>query len=192
MRQWAERHDIRGTGLDVNRAFLDHARRKAVERGLMGRLSFVEGPASAFEAVPASYDVVLCLGTSFALGGFVAALDWMAGVVRPGGSMVIGDMTLKHRPAVNTHEVLPPDALDSIAVIERHGAEVSATISASDADFERYVSHHRQATLAWGREHPGHAFHAEVLERSRRDWTYYLRTIRPMLGWTIFVGRRLG
>lgn len=190
MRQWAERFDIRGTGLDVNPAFLDHARRKAAEQGVGNRLTFIQGPAREFEASRAAYDVALCLGTSFALGGFVEALDWMATVVRPGGSIVIGDMTLKHRPAVPTHEVLPPDALETIAIIERHGAEVCATISASDADFERYVSHHRQATLAWGRDHPQHPDHEAVLARSRNDWMHYLRTIRPMLGWTIFVGRR--
>lgn len=190
MRTWAEKFDIRGTGIDINSHFV-RAAQAATARAVPGsRLSFVVGDATTFKTEPAGWDVVLCLGTSFALGGFVEALEWMGKAVRPGGSMVIGEMTLKHRPTFPIEAQLPHDALEAIAVIERHGFEVSATISASDADFERYVSHHRQATLAWGREHADHSDHAEVLTKSRADWTHYLKTIRPYFGWTIFVGRR--
>jgi cyclopropane fatty-acyl-phospholipid synthase-like methyltransferase len=190
LRQWAERHDIRGTGIDLNPNFIRFAEAATARKGLSTRLSFISGKALDFTPEPASYDIALCLGASFALGGFVEALEWMAKAVRPGGSMVIGELTLKHQPSFPLGVILPHDAADSIAIIERHGAEVSATISASDADFERYVSHHRQATLAWGRQHPDHPDHAEVLKQSRTDWTHYLKIVRPYFGWTIFVGRR--
>jgi cyclopropane fatty-acyl-phospholipid synthase-like methyltransferase len=192
MRQWAERHDIRGTGLELNPHFVKFARDRSAAKGLNAKLNFIEGKALDLNPEPASYDIALCLGTSFTLGGFVQALDWMSAVVRPGGTMVIGDLVLKHRPVVPVDEQLPGDALEAIAVIERHGAEVSATISASDADFERFVSHHRHSTLAWGREHPNHPDHADVLARSRKEWTHYLKIVRPYLGWTVFAGRRRG
>jgi cyclopropane fatty-acyl-phospholipid synthase-like methyltransferase len=189
MRNWAERFEIEGTGLETNRRFIEFATRRAPRRGV---IRYVPGPAANFRPEPASYDIVMCLGATFALGGFVEALDWMVAATRPGGYVVIGEMTLKHRPFAPGKEVLPHDALDTIGIIERHGAEVSATISASDADFERYVSHHRHATLRWAREHPNHPAQAEILAKSRADWNYYLRWIRPHLGWTIFVGRREG
>jgi len=193
MRQWAERFAIRGTGLDINPKFLEVARQKAAERGVAKKLAFIDGPAADFRPEPASYDVILCLGASFALGGFVQAVDWMATAAKPGGIMVIGDLTLKHRPPVPRRELLlPHDALDTIGVIERHGAVVSALISASDADFERYVSHHRHAVIRWARENPKHRDHDAALEQSRADWTHYLKTIRPHLGWTIFLARRNG
>jgi SAM-dependent methyltransferase len=187
MRQWADRFTIDGTGLETNRKFLETARRKPPAKG---KLQFVEGPADKFKPQPASYDVVLCLGASFALGGFVQAVEWMVAATKPGGAVVIGDLTLKHRPAVYTHQHLPLDPVEALAVVERHGAEVSALISCSEADFERYVSHHRHATLRWAREHPDHRDHEDVLEKSRADWTDYLRRIRPLMGWTIFVGRK--
>jgi SAM-dependent methyltransferase len=189
MRQWAERFSIDGVGLDVSRAFLDLAVRK---RPAKGRLNFVLGPAAEYEPAAASFDVVICLGASFALGGFVESVDWMTAAAKPGAAIVIGDLTLKHRPVVNTHQHFPLDATEVIQVIERHGAEVSALISASDADFERYVSHHRHATLRWARENPDHPDHQAVLDKSRADWTYYLRTVRPLLGWTIFVAHKTG
>jgi cyclopropane fatty-acyl-phospholipid synthase-like methyltransferase len=190
MRQWAERYAIDGVGIDVNPEFLAVARARPPARG---RLSFVQAPADTYEAEPGSFDIVMCLGASFALGGFVATIDWLTAATRPGGTVVIGDLTLKHEPPFRSvSEILPTNAIDTMAVVERHGAEVSAVISASDADFERYVSHHRHSTLRWGREHADHPDHAAVLERSRADWTHYLRIVRPYLGWTIFVARRDG
>jgi cyclopropane fatty-acyl-phospholipid synthase-like methyltransferase len=193
MRQWAERFAIQGTGIELNRRFIDVARQKSADRGFSERLSFIHGPASDFSAEPASYDITMCLGASFALGGFVQAVDWMVAATKPDGIMVIGDLTLKHRAPISRPDLhLPNDAVDTIGVIERHGAEVSALISASDADFERYVSHHRHAVLRWARENPDHPERASALAQSRTDWMFYLKTIRPFLGWTIFVARRNG
>jgi len=185
MRQWAERYSIQGTGLDTNRVFLDFARSK---RPAKGKIDYVEGLAESFSPEAGSYDIVLCLGASFALGGFVSAVEWMANAAKPGGAVVIGDITLKHRPAVYTHQHLPLDPIDAASVVQRHGAEVSALISASDADFERYASHHRHTTLRWVRDNPDHPDRDAVLDKSNDDWGHYLRVIRPTLGWTIFAG----
>jgi SAM-dependent methyltransferase len=188
MRQWADRYDIDGTGLETNPAFLSFARNRPTRRG---SIRYIDGPAEAFAPDAGSYDVAMCLGATFALGGFVQAAEWMVRAVKVGGAVVIGDLTLKHRPAVNTHQHFPLDAIELAAVMQRHGVEVSALISASDADFERYASHHRHATIRWAIENRSHADHDEVLNKSTDDWTYYLRTIRPYLGWTIIVGHKL-
>ncbi|MEQ1901769.1 MAG: class I SAM-dependent methyltransferase [Devosia sp.] len=189
MRQWADRFVIEGLGIETNRKFLDFAVRKHPARG---RLEFFHGKAESFTPPKAQYDVVMCLGASFTLGGFVQAVDWMTIAAKPGAAVVIGELTLKHRPAINTHQHFPLDAVEMASVMQRHGAEVSALISASDADFERYVSHHRHSSLRWARENIGHPDHDAVLEKSRDDWNYYLKTIRPHLGWTIFVARNQG
>ena len=191
MRQWAARFDIEATGLEVNRRFIDVARRSALEKGISHRLALLHGPALEFKPEPQGYDIVLCLGATFALGGFVEALEWMAAATRPGGTIVVGDITLKHRPPTHS-KPLPHDTVEAMAIIERHGAEVSATISASEADFERYASHHRHNVLVWGRENPGHPESEAFLRRSRADWMTYQQQIRPMLGWTVFVARRAG
>ena len=189
MRGWAERFEIEGTGLETNQHFLKFARGKPATRG---RVSYLPGQARDFAAAPGHYDVVMCLGAASALGGLVEAIDWMVAATKPGGSIVVGDVTLKHKPHVPTGQVLPRDTIETIGVIERHGAEVSAIISASDADYERYVSHHRHSTLTWGRQNPSHPDHADVLAKSAADWSYYLKTVRPLLGWTVFVGRKAG
>lgn len=191
MRQWAEKYDIEGVGLELNRRFVDEGRRLAAAKGIGGKLSWVHGKAADYKPEPRGFDIVMCLGATFALGGFVEALEWMANATKPGGTMVVGDITLRHRPIVKD-KPLPHEAIEAIGVIERHGGEVSATISASEADFERYASHHRHSTLVWARENPQHPETPEVLKKSRDDWMYFQRVIRPQLGWTIFVARRAG
>lgn len=185
LRQWAERYAIDGIGVDLNPSFLDVARRK---RPAAGSLEFIEGTVKNFRAPENSFDIVMCLGASFALDGFVSAVEWMTALTKPGGAIVIGDLTLKHRPHLHRSEWLPNDAIETMSVVERHGAEVSAMISASDADFERYACHHRHATLRWCRAHRDHPWHDAVRDKSNADWSYYLRTVRPLLGWTVYVG----
>ena len=111
---------------------------------------------------------------------------------KPQPLFVVGEMILKHRPLAPQDHILPHDAVDTIAIIERHGAEVSAVISASDADYERYASHHRHSTLVWAREHAADPACADILAKSQRDWQEYLRWIRPYYGWAIFVARKTG
>jgi ubiquinone/menaquinone biosynthesis C-methylase UbiE len=188
MRQWADRHDIEGVGLETNPAFLAVARSHQPRRGT---ITYVEGPAESFAPPAAHHDVALCLGATFALGGFVPAVEWMVRTVKPGGAVVVGDLSLRHRPVVATHQHLPLDAVELAAVMQRHGVEVSAMISASDADFERYASHHRHATIRWAIENRGHPDHDEVLDKGADDWNHYLRQVRPHLGWTILVGHKL-
>jgi cyclopropane fatty-acyl-phospholipid synthase-like methyltransferase len=191
MRRWAEMFEIEGIGVELNRRFIDDARRLALSKRIAQKLTFVHGPARDYKPEPQSFDIVMCIGATFALGGFVEALDWMAAAAKPGASIVVGDITLKHRPVVKDRP-LPHDTVEAMGIIERHGGEVSATISASEADFERYASHHRHNTLVWGRENPTHPDQAEFLKKSRTDWLYFQQTIRPQLGWTIFVARRAG
>lgn len=191
MRQWAERFDIEGVGLEVNPRFIDTARRLAASKRVGHKLTLVHTQALDYKPEPQGFDVVMCLGATFALGGFVEALEWMARAAKPGAAMVIGDIVLKHPPLVRTGP-LPHDTVQTIAIIERHGGEVSATISASEADFERYASHHRHSTLVWARANPDHPETGEMLAKSREDWMHFQETIRSQFGWTIFVARRSG
>jgi SAM-dependent methyltransferase len=89
MRQWAERFDIEGVGLELNPAFVAFARSHTPKRG---RIDIIEGAAEKFVPEPASFDIALCLGATFALGGFVQSVEWMVRAVKPGGAVVVGDL----------------------------------------------------------------------------------------------------
>ncbi|GIJ65246.1 SAM-dependent methyltransferase [Virgisporangium ochraceum] len=77
----------RGTGLDVHGPDIERARRAARDRGLDGRVEFVEGSA-ADHRTPA--DAVISLGAYQAFGTTVEALEALAGRVKPGGRLLFG------------------------------------------------------------------------------------------------------
>jgi cyclopropane fatty-acyl-phospholipid synthase-like methyltransferase len=78
LRRLASRFDIRATGLEINRTFAAEARAQSAAQGLSGRIEIVQGDAMDYRAEPASFDLVMCIGASLALGGFESALDWMS------------------------------------------------------------------------------------------------------------------
>lgn len=77
-----------GTGVDSERVALDRGVRLAAQRGLHGRVEFVEADAATFIDVA---DVVVCVGSSHAWGGPEVALAWLRECVTPGGRVLHGD-----------------------------------------------------------------------------------------------------
>ena len=189
LRSWARKHSISGVGVEINPLFLDVARQDTA--GFKGRLEFIEGAAAGYLPPPASFDIGLCLGASFAIGDFAQTVDRLAAATRIGGTVAVGELIEREAAphARFTHH--PPHVMEAIAIMERHSFAVTALISASDGDFERYASHHHHAVHAWSVANPGHPERAEMLAASKADWQFYLNTIRRYLGWTIFVARRV-
>jgi len=194
LRRWAVLHGVRGTGLEVNPAFVAQARERARQDGVHELVAMVEGPADAFEPDPAGYDVVACLGAPFALGGFDAAVRWMRSALRPGGRLVIGDRYLA-RP----FERVPADAEPEIAelpdlsgVHERltgQGLSVTAMVGSSPSDWDRYVGAWWTAAHDWAEANPGHPERAELLAGIAADRDRYLRWERDHVGWAAWVAR---
>lgn len=81
---------VEAVGLDSDGALLARGRAAAAERGVAVRL--VEGPADDLVASLEPADVVLCIGSSHALGADLpAALAALWELVRPGGRVVLGE-----------------------------------------------------------------------------------------------------
>jgi cyclopropane fatty-acyl-phospholipid synthase-like methyltransferase len=77
-----------GTGVDTDKEALDRGVRAATQRGLHGRVEFIEAPAEAFVDVA---DIVVSIASSHAFGGTADALHWLRQSVTPGGLVLFGD-----------------------------------------------------------------------------------------------------
>jgi SAM-dependent methyltransferase len=195
LRRLAQQFDIRATGLEINPAFAAEARRLAAAQNLGDRIHIVEGPALEFRPEPASFDVVMCIGASFALGGFEPALDWMARAAKRGGAIALGEVFARELP-------YPPEvprggraALDyperslwtTIETIRAHGMPLRGLVEASSDDWDRYHSLHWQAAMDWALENPGQPDAARLNDPAmmRRN----VELDRRHSGWAIFVAR---
>lgn len=188
LRSWSQQWAIDGTGLEINPHFLAVAREQASAMGVTKRVQFVEGPALDFQSEPASYDIVMCIGASFALDGFDAALPWMRRALKPDGVLAIGEVFANEIPfppeAIAQHVYDLPGTVD---VLQEHGLELMGLIAASPDDWDHYESMHWRAAREWAAENPDHADRAELLQHTATWRERYLRGGRRYLGWAIFV-----
>ncbi len=195
LRSWASRWAINGTGLEINPWFISSAHEQAISEGVANRLTFLEGAALDFDPDPASYDVVLCIGASFALGGLEAALGWMRQAMHPEGVLAIGEPFLNGAslPKAVRSAWSEANTFSDLATVAahfpRHGLELHGLIAASPDDWDRYESPKWHAAYAWAAANPDHPDRAELLERVAQSREAYLRWERHYLGWGIFVAR---
>ena len=195
MRRLAKQFDIRITGLELNRTFAAEARRQIDAENLADRIQVVQGPALEFRPEPASFDVVMCIGACFALGGFEPALDWMGQAAKHGGAIVLGEvfaMELPYPAEVSRGARAATDYPErtlwaTIEAMRARGMPLRGLVEASTDDWHRYHSLHWQAGMDWALENPGNPDAAILNDRDgmRRG----IELDGRHLGWAIFVAR---
>jgi SAM-dependent methyltransferase len=169
---WAQEFDIGGFGIDVRPFAIKRARVRAAERGLADRLRFACASAAGYGITPGSFDVAACIGATFAWPGLLPdALRAMKDAVRPGGSMVIGEVYWRD-PAL-----VPPDVLRrerSIGPepriyeqIRAAGCDVIYALHSNQDEWDNYYAEDWRGLADWLAENPGHPDYAEVHQHLR-------------------------
>jgi len=195
LRRLASRFDIHVTGLEIHSTFAAEARQLATAENLDARIQIVEGPALEFHPEPASFDVVMCIGASFAVGGFEPALDWMGHAAKRGGAIALGEvfaMELPYPAEVSLGARADIDYPDrtlwaTVETMRARGMRLRGVVEASIDDWHRYHSLHMQAAIDWTLENRGHPDAALLNDPvgMRRN----LELDGRYLGWAIFVAR---
>jgi SAM-dependent methyltransferase len=159
----------RGLGVDPDAGWLARAR-EAVAARLPGRdVRFVEATAAEAGLQPGAHDVVVNVASSHAHGGFPHALAELRGLVRDGGSVLLGEGFWARAPSAAYLDALggaTPDELGSydelLAAAGGAGFEVAFEARATDADWARY-----EEGLAERAERDGGPGTAEYAQRIR-------------------------
>jgi len=191
-RRLAARFDIRITGLEINRTFAAEARRLATVENVADRVEIVEGAALDFHAPPASFDVVMCIGASFALGGFEPALDWMKRQVKPGGSIAIGEVFAKVLPLPDNLPARgyePRSLWTTVQKMRARGLMPRGVVESSIDDWNRYHSLHWQAALDWALQNPESPDAARFMDPDGQRCD--LEIDGRLVGWAILVAQNL-
>lgn len=176
-----------GTGIDTHGPDIARAREKAENRGLSGRVSFIEGPATE-HASPA--DVVICSGADQAFGTIREALAALRPLVNPGGLLLFGagiwDRTPSDQQLANmwqgmTLDEFPylPDLVD-IAVAE--GFRPLRIETATRGEWEEFESGYAAGPEAWLLASGNHPEADEVRAKLDAHRSIWLRGHRDALG----------
>ncbi|WP_229403439.1 SAM-dependent methyltransferase [Micromonospora okii] len=171
-----------GVGVDTDADALARGRRLAAERGLDQRVTFVEGAAATWSE-PA--DRVLCLGASHALGGTGAALDALAGLVRPGGRLLLGEGYWERPPTPEAVRVFGTGVLDLAGLVEQvraSGWRVLSLTTTEQREWDDFESTWRAGRQEWLLAHPDHPRAGEVREELDARLREYVGVYRGVLG----------
>ncbi|MFE6361583.1 SAM-dependent methyltransferase [Streptomyces sp. NPDC057806] len=188
MRVLAAAPGATGIGVDINAEDLARGRREAAERGLEGRVEFLEKSAQDAGLGPA--DLVLCLGSSQALSPVappeftLEALRALRGLVNDGGRVLLGEGFWERTPTERELAGMWPGA----AVSDHHdlatlldlavtaGFRPEWTETANLDEWEEFESGYQADLEVWLARNPGHPSAAgprERLDRHRAQWMTY-------------------
>jgi hypothetical protein len=194
---WAQRHGIRGLGVDISEVFVPAARDRAAHLGVADRVRFELGDAGAFGADEASFDAVACIGATWIGGGLAGTIGLMRPPVVPGGLLLIGEPFWREEPPGEAHGAhLGSNEFTSLEGIldrfEDAELELVEMVLADEDSWDRYQAAQWWTVAAWLDEHPGHPDAAEMREYLHRSRRSYLAYGRRYLGWGVFVLRAAG
>ena len=188
--EMAAQRRIEAVGLEINPAFATIARRALAPAP---GVQIVDGPALDHPQEPGAFDVALCIGATFALGGLHGAIDWLARAARPGGRVAIGEpFALRpFPPNVAAHWAeYDRTAADIADLMAARGLMVTGVIASSTDDWDHYESQHWRAAAAWLRAHPDDPDAAWLAEKAAADCRRHLSEERDCFGWAVFVAEK--
>jgi cyclopropane fatty-acyl-phospholipid synthase-like methyltransferase len=183
-------------GVDTDLSSLEEARRRASDRGLSDRVSFLAGDGE--HVGPAAVDALVCIGATQTWGppveagqplDYASALDAIRGRVPDGGRVVYADGIWSRPPtpeaiaplAGRDDEFVTLDALRSLA--EEAGFDVAASDEATLEEWDAFEAGFTAGYDVWLAHHsPGHPDAASVRQRAKDQRSAYLQGYRGVLG----------
>lgn len=190
-----ERRGVRGVGVDPNPYFLERARAAARARASNGALELHQCAIEEYARPAEGFAATLCVGATYAFGGYRAALGGLAALVRPGGTLLIGEGYWKQEPATeylatfggtqNECGTHPGNVEQAIAA----GLTPLADSVASEVEWEQYEALYARTAEHWVEEHPDDPEAGEMLAHVRRWRQAFLRWGRHTMGFGLYLFR---
>jgi cyclopropane fatty-acyl-phospholipid synthase-like methyltransferase len=176
-----------GVGVDTDDAALARGRALAAERSLDKLVTFVKEDAAAWRE-PA--DRVICVGASHAFGGTAAAIEALAGTVRPGGRLLFGDGYWERQPTTDAVEIFGDETMPLAELIEQVrglGWRVLHFSTADQREWDDFESTWYAGRQEWLLEHPEDPRAPEIREELDTRLREYVSVYRGLLGLGYFV-----
>ncbi|MFJ9697569.1 SAM-dependent methyltransferase [Kitasatospora sp. NPDC101183] len=185
----------RAVGVDVDVEALVLARERATALGVVHRIGLHHQDAREFGSHE-PFDVVLCVGSTHALGGLAPTLAAARELLAPGGRLVLGEGFWEHEP--------PRAALEALGAAREEYASLAATTDrlaaegwtpvdghvSTQQEWDAYEFAWTGSLAEWALDHPDDpeaAAAREAADSHRRAW---LHGYRGVLGFVTYVLRR--
>jgi len=176
-----------GVGIDIHGPDIARGRQNAAKRGLTGRVSFIEGPATD-HASPA--DVVISCGAYQAFGSIPEALRALRPLVKPAGRLLFGAEIWDRSPTDEQLANMWPgmtadDCLYLPDLVEAATAEGFRPLriqTATRGEWEEFESGLAAGAEEWLLANEDHPEASQVRARLDRHWSIWLRGHLDVMG----------
>jgi SAM-dependent methyltransferase len=187
--------DGHADAVDISPYALERATDAARERGLADRLTLHERDARTY--VPdGDYDLVLCVGSTHAFGGFADTLRLAGRHVNRDGVLLVGEGFWEAPPT--------PQALDALTATEKDFTDLPGLLEAAEhdgwtpvyahvsdaAEWDDYEWSWIGSLTQWALDNPGHPDADDVRAVALEHRDQWLRGYRNVLGFLTLVLRR--
>lgn len=191
------RRGVRSTGIDRNAAFVAAGRALARDAGVADLVELrVAETGEDVAGLPRDLDLAACMGATQALGGPAVAPGVLAGLVRPGGLVVIGEgyWRVPPEPAwLEEFGVEPDDMLGLEATLARMTAGGLVLVMARESGtgaWDAYEDAYAGAVERWAASSPDDPERHEFLARAAFFRSTWSRWRRGAMGFVTAVLRR--
>jgi SAM-dependent methyltransferase len=194
----AERQHISGVGVDRSPYAIAEARARAERRVPTAGLEFYQVDIATYDAGTQAWDLVLCIGSSGAYGGFDGAMQALPALVRAGGHILIGELFWRHMPDPAYLAAFGGASVDEIATT--HAENVTAGIAAgltpifaavaNEDEWDYYEGLYARAIELYTAAHPDDPDSPAMRERIGEWRDAYLRHGRDTLGFALYLFQR--
>jgi 2-polyprenyl-3-methyl-5-hydroxy-6-metoxy-1,4-benzoquinol methylase len=179
--------------VDLNGAFLERARHDASQTALLGSIDFQERALLADEG--AQFDVVVCVGSSGAIGKPVEAIQRCKQLMTATGTLVFADLVWTRQPPEAFLSFLGVEASDHWhqedggCVFQRIGLTVEHELEASEASWQAYENAVFAGRLRFADSLPAEKA-AAVRNRAKTWFAMYELHGHSCLGFVAYLARQ--
>lgn len=173
------------TGIDKNE--------QAIERARQGptTATFILGDAK--DMSPGLFDLILCIGSTHALGGLEATLEFCKSRLNPHGKIIIGEGFWAQEPNTDYLKMLGGTEAEftthaeNAQRITKGGYRIWYATTSSLDEWDEYEGRYRSSMLEWCQNNPEDPETAEYLALTDSWYAAYLRWGRNTLGFGFYV-----
>jgi SAM-dependent methyltransferase len=194
----AEKYHVKGVGIDKSPYCVQEAEKRKRQRVSQVDLKFLEMDGAQYKPQSREYsDLAMCIGATWIYGGYRNTVKALGGMIRPAGLVMVGEPYRRTKPPPEylQSEGLSDDSFDThhgnATTGESEGLQLVYTLVSSQEDWDRYESLHWYTAAEFALTHPSDPELEELLARDSKERESYLRWGREVLGWAIYLFRKM-
>ncbi len=194
MIQLAERYNVSGVAVDISPYCIADATAKLRERVPDADVTFIEMDGAKYKPEhPEAFDLAACIGASWIFGGHKGTLEALAGMIKPGGQILVGEPYWLKEPdpqylsAAGFERNTFGTHYENVRTGELLGLNLNYSMVSTHDEWDNYEALQWYASNNYAMSHPDDPDLPELLQRVSASKEEYLRWGRDTVGWAIYM-----